>query len=440
MASKTEIRWDIFLSYASTDRDAVEKFALYLENVAGLRVFLDKWRLVPGEPFIPELRGAIRESRSCAVFIGPSGTRPWQNREVEAALNQAVHRAGTSDEWPFRVIPVLLPGANAPSMDELPAFLDLQTWVDFNTPLGIDDPDALHRLVAGVRGTAPGKPETMPHWLKTVATLTDARLTGLAVSGGVVFVANHAGGQLLRIENGNVVQRRDGLAKPHHLIVYDDHLVVTDTNHHRLAHFDLQLAPCDGATLDTAGLRRPHGLASNLPGEFVVTDSDNHRVLRVRNDAVAGTAGRNGCESGSGLGEFSVPCGVATSLDCVLVADTFNHRVQVLRRDLSFVSSFGEMGHGAGQMAYPVGVATWHHWIVVADEHNKRLQLWRRESQALPFEVRCVSPNLLGAWLGSPFGLCFDEDGTLFVADRRRGAVLRIDFDAMLAELAPRTS
>jgi sugar lactone lactonase YvrE len=437
MAATTGKRWDVFFSYASPDRDPVEKLALHLENVAGLRVFLDKWRLVPGEPFIPELREAIRESRSCAVFIGPSGTRPWQNREVEAALSQAVDKASTSGEWPFRVIPVLLPGATAPAGDDLPAFLDLQTWVDFRTPLGLDDPDTLHRLMAGVRGVEPGKPDLPPRWLTTVATLPGARPTGVAVSAGVLFVADHVAGQVLRIENDRVVQRRDGLAKPHHLIVMDDELLVADTNHHRLARFDLQLAPRDGAAApDTLGLRRPHGLTSNLPGEFFVTDADNHRVLRVHNGAVVASAGRTPCESGSGPGEFAIPCGVAASLDCVLVADTFNHRIQVLRRDLTFISSFGELGYGKGQMAYPVGVATWHHWIVVADEHNKRLQLWRREGQALPFDVRCVSENLLGRHLGSPFGVCFDEDGALFVADRRRGAVLRIDFGAMLADLA----
>jgi hypothetical protein len=93
------------------------------------------------------------------------------------------------------------------------------------------------------------------------------------------------------------------------------------------------------------------------------------------------------------------------------------------------------MGHGNGQMAYPVAVATWHEWIVVSDEYNKRLQLWRRESGTLPFEVTCVSEDLLGDWLGSPFGICFDKDGTLFVADRQRGGFLRIDFNCMLASL-----
>jgi sugar lactone lactonase YvrE len=64
--------------------------------------------------------------------------------------------------------------------------------------------------------------------------------------------------------------------------------------------------------------------------------------------------------------------------------------------------------------------------------------LWRRESGSLPFELSCVSADLLGKWLGSPFGICFDEDGRLFVADRRRGGVLRIDFDRLLADLALR--
>ena len=62
-----EKRWDVFLSYASPDRAEVEKIALRLDAEAHLKVFLDKWRLVPGERFIPGLQDAIRASRSCAV-------------------------------------------------------------------------------------------------------------------------------------------------------------------------------------------------------------------------------------------------------------------------------------------------------------------------------------------------------------------------------------
>lgn len=432
MAS-VEKRWDVFLSYASPEREQVERLALYLENVAGLRVFLDKWCLVPGQPFIPELRDGIRASRSCAVFIGKSGTRPWQNKELQAALDQAVGDEARPGDEAFRVFLVLLPDAGDPPRDSLPAFIDLHTWVDFRTSAGLEDAEALGRLVAGVRGTPPGKPDAPPRWLTTTQLPQGARPTGIAVSDGTVFVADHAAGQVMRLEAGAVVGRCGGLTRPHHLIVLDEQLIVADTNRHRLACFDLRLEPQDAsAVLDPPGLRRPHGLATNFPGEFYVADADNHRILRVRHGKVVAAAGRAQCESGSGPGEFSVPCGVAASLDCIFVADTYNHRIQVLGRNLDFIASFGVMGDGMGQMAYPVAVATWHRWIVISDEHNKRLQLWRRESQALPFEVACVSADLLGARLGSPFGLCFDADGTLFVSDRQRANVLRIEFERML--------
>ena len=432
-----EKQWDVFLSYASPDRALVEKLALYLENDASVTVFLDRWCLVPGQPFIAELEQAILASRSCVVFVGENGIRPWQNREMQAALNEAVSGACESGLLAYRVIPVLLPGANEPPKEELPVFLRQQTWVDFRLPLGLDDPDALRRLVAGVRGKPPGKPDTAPRWLTAVNIADASHPTGLAVSGDVMFVADHDAGCLLRVEDGVVVKRHNGLAKPHHLIVLGERLIVADTNHHRLAHFDLQLEPCEGSVaLQAIRMQRPHGLTTNFPGEFYVTDAENHRVLRVQHGEVVATAGRAECKSGTGPGEFSVPCGIAASLDCVVVADTFNHRIQVLGRDLRFISAFGQQGYGQGQMAYPVAVATWRDWIVVSDEYNKRLQLWRRESGNLPFEVSCVSADLLGKRLGSPFGICFDEDGALFVADRRRGGVLRIDFDRLLADLA----
>ena len=61
--------------------------------------------------------------------------------ETELAMSQGV-----------RIVPGLLPGAT----EELPAFLPIRTWVDFRA--SIDDPDAFHSLVAGIRGEAPGRP------------------------------------------------------------------------------------------------------------------------------------------------------------------------------------------------------------------------------------------------------------------------------------------
>lgn len=432
--------WDVFLSYSSSDHAEVERLARRLEDDARLAVFFDRWRLVPGQGFIGALEDAMRASRSCAVFLGKEPTRPWQNQEMQAALNRAVRSSGQAGGSTFRVIPVLLPGATDPAEDELPAFLatfiGLRTWVDFRGEKGLGDSEEFARLVAGIRGTEPGRPRVPPPWLTTIRVPGLKRPTGVAADGEALFLADHEAGCVLRVEHGNVVASHAGLLKPHHLIVMGDTVIVTDTLHHALAVCDLDLTLREQKSrLGEYTLRRPHGLTSNHPDEFYLTDADHHRILRVQDGEVTAAAGRPGCQSGSDAGEFSVPCGVAASPDCVYVADTFNHRVQVLTRDLRPLSTFGRMGHGTGEFAYPVAVASWHQWILVSDEHNKRLQLWRRDGPGLPFPASCISADLCGDWLGSPFGLVFDEDGRLLVADRKDGQVLRIDLERMLERL-----
>jgi len=145
-------RYDVFLSHNSQDKPAVEELAHRLVEEAGLRPFLDKWHLIPGEPWQEAIEEALDDCASCVVFIGPSGIGPWQNEEMRVALEKRVHQAKRGPAR-YRVIPVLLPGAPGPEDLSLPAFLRRLTLVDFRR--GLDDPDALHRLVAGIRGAIP---------------------------------------------------------------------------------------------------------------------------------------------------------------------------------------------------------------------------------------------------------------------------------------------
>src|SRR5262249_45725766 len=100
--------YDVFLSHSSADKEAVEAIARRLEDEAALHPFLDKWHLIPGNPWQEALEEALDIARTCAVFIGPYGVSPWQNEEMYCALDDRVRRTG------FRVIPVLLPGAMLP--------------------------------------------------------------------------------------------------------------------------------------------------------------------------------------------------------------------------------------------------------------------------------------------------------------------------------------
>ncbi|AKJ01798.1 High-affnity carbon uptake protein Hat/HatR [Archangium gephyra] len=137
--------FDVFLSHNSLDKPAVELLAQRLKSEGKLNPFLDQWSLVPGSTWLSDLEGALAESQSVAVFIGPHGLSPWHAEELRVALTTAVR---TRDE--YRVIPVLLPGARS---EEVKGFLAQRTWVDFRK--GLDDVVALKRLVAGIKGQAP---------------------------------------------------------------------------------------------------------------------------------------------------------------------------------------------------------------------------------------------------------------------------------------------
>ena len=149
MSTRSTKQYHIFLSHNNSDKASVEKIAGRLEDEAGLKPFLDKWHLVPGEPWQDALEMALDCSETCAVFVGPAGLGPWENEEMRSALDERVK------DKTLRVIPVLLPGANPTDNKTLPRFLRRLAWVDFSP--GIDDEEAFRNLVAGIKGQAPGR-------------------------------------------------------------------------------------------------------------------------------------------------------------------------------------------------------------------------------------------------------------------------------------------
>jgi len=138
--------YDVFLSYNSGDKPQVEALAKRLMAEAGMNPFRDGWHLTSAEAFEDASRKALDQSKTCAVFLGPSGLGPWMIEVLFVALDERVR-----DES-FRVFPVLLPGAKPKDEQTLPGFLREHTWVDFRA--GLDDQDAFRQLVAAIRGHA----------------------------------------------------------------------------------------------------------------------------------------------------------------------------------------------------------------------------------------------------------------------------------------------
>jgi tetratricopeptide (TPR) repeat protein len=142
-------KFHVFLSHSARDKAAVEELALRLKQ-EGIEPWLDKWNLVPGEPWQPAIERALDDCAACAVVIGAGGMGVWQNEEMRAAIDRRVRVV----QGQFRVIPVLLPGVDRPERGKLPAFLLATTWVEFRSV--IDDAEAIRRLICGIQGKEPG--------------------------------------------------------------------------------------------------------------------------------------------------------------------------------------------------------------------------------------------------------------------------------------------
>ena len=86
-----------------------------------------------------------------------------------------------------------------------------------------------------------------------------------------------------------------------------------------------------------------------------MADSSNHRVQLLTPDGAHLKTIRS---KGSGPGQFSYPYGVAVGGDGNwLVADNSNHRLQLLTPDGAHLKTIGSKGSGPGQSDSPYGMA-----------------------------------------------------------------------------------
>ncbi|MEP7378509.1 MAG: TIR domain-containing protein, partial [Chloroflexota bacterium] len=152
--SPTPATFDVFLSYNGKDRPQVEAIAERLRR-AGLSPWFDKWSLVPGGDYQPELFAGLQASGACAYFVGPHGEGDWSRMELGVARSRA------AKERAFRLFPVLLPGLPEPfDRTTLPPFLSQRTWIDFRG--GVHDRAALQALINAISGVPTGLPVVEP--------------------------------------------------------------------------------------------------------------------------------------------------------------------------------------------------------------------------------------------------------------------------------------
>ncbi|MCL3781451.1 sigma-70 family RNA polymerase sigma factor [Prolixibacteraceae bacterium JC049] len=135
-----------FLSHNHEDKEIIEQVGIKLRK-EGITPWLDKWNLIPGDPWQEAIEEALDSCNTCIVFFGNNGVGPWQNEEMRIAIQRRVEDKQRS----FRVIPVILPGAQKTS--NIPLFLKRATWVEFDD--NINDEKTFSLLLNGIKGSQP---------------------------------------------------------------------------------------------------------------------------------------------------------------------------------------------------------------------------------------------------------------------------------------------
>lgn len=144
-AKKAEGVYDVFLSHNSEDKPAVEVVAHKLQSV-GLRPWLDKWDLAPGDLIRKKLEWAIENIDCAALCFGPHDTGNWHIMVIDSYIAKWA-------QGDARMVPVILPGAS--TTPEIPLFVQQTLWGDIRD-WQEKGHDGFYRLVCGIIGRSPG--------------------------------------------------------------------------------------------------------------------------------------------------------------------------------------------------------------------------------------------------------------------------------------------
>ncbi|NLG49344.1 MAG: TIGR03663 family protein [Chloroflexi bacterium] len=143
---------------------------------------------------------------------------------------------------------------------------------------------------------------------------------------------------------------------------------------------------------------------------------------------------------GSGSGQFRSPKGIALDAEGnVYIADSMNHRVQVLDAQGQFLRQWGVQGVQPGQFNEPWGIAVSPDGLVyVTDTWNHRIQVFDQEGElqrAWGMFGKPDDPMLNGDLLYGPRDVVVDQEGYLYVTDTGNKRVIKYDADGQVVAI-----
>ena len=237
------------------------------------------------------------------------------------------------------------------------------------------------------------------------------------------------------------------LTTPHGIdIAPDGSIYVADSGNNRIEKFSE-----NGVLLDTYGtyanvleseapggtMNEPWDVAVGTDGSIYVADTFNHRIQKLSaNGTFIKTWGI--FAQGEDPEDLWGPRGIAVAPNGnVLVTDTGNKRVLVFDKNLNYLTQFGGAGFEAGQFDEPVGIAINSEGLVaVADTWNRRVQVFQPSEDGLTYTQ--VSAFDVDAWYGTgidnkPY-IAISPNDTILVSDPEGNRILEFSMEGLFLQ------
>lgn len=301
----------------------------------------------------------------------------------------------------------------------------------FNAPYGVDLDDAglvyvadannarIQKLTAsgtfvdswGTKGTTTGELSSLRR--AVAGSGTEPLVYGADLWGFKVTIFRQDG--TVARELGTVRPPDGGFNKPSGVAVGTSSAFVADTTNQRIQRFGLdgtfELLWGARGFADDPGFNWPRDVTINDATDSIwVADTKNSRITQYSFTGVP--SGQKMGTLGSGIGEFYWPWAIASYGSDLIVADTWNHRVQRVRPPNTVVWT-------ATGFNYPKDVTVAGDTVYVADSLNDRVVRLAAGDGAL-------IGTLGGGLLHRPEGIAVEPNGDIWVSDTAWNRVVEL--------------